>query len=410
MAQIQEPGLKGAEGRSSAQLSIREDSRNAQTTPETCPPLPAAGQKISQILALAGIEVNGSRPWDIQVRDDRFYKRVLSEGSLGAGESYADGWWEAEALDEFFTRIQRADVPQNVGVFLALWLALKSRLFNRQSKSRSGKLAREHYDLGNDIYEAMLDRRMQYTCAYWANASTLDEAQEDKLRLICRKIGLKPGMTVLELGGGFGGLAHFMASEYGCRVVSYNISKEQVRYGRELCKGHTVRFEDKDYRESIHEKELFDRAVSIGMCEHIGYKNYRPFLELVYSRLKDKGLFLLHTIGGNRSVTSTDYWIDKYVFPNSMIPSIAQLGKAMEGLWVMEDWHSFGPDYERTLLAWWDNFERAWPALRPKYGDRFYRRWKLYLMASAGTFRARKLQLWQIVLSKGELPSYTPVR
>jgi cyclopropane-fatty-acyl-phospholipid synthase len=372
--------------------------------------LPAAGRIVARLLARADIQVNGGRPWDIRVHDERFYRRILSEGSLGAGESYADGWWDVEALDDFFCRAHRAGLQKSVGRVAAFWHALKGGILNLQTKSRSRRVAEAHYDLGNDLYQAMLDRRMQYTCAYWKDAATLDHAQENKLSLICRKLRLAPGMTVLELGGGFGGLAHFMAAEYGCRVVSYNISREQVNYGRELCRGLPVRFEEQDYREAIHEKNRFDRVAAIGLCEHIGYKNYRGFLDLANGLLRDEGLFLLHTIGGNQTVITVDPWIDKYIFPNGMIPSIRQLGKAMEGLWVVEDWHNFGPDYDRTLLCWWENFARAWPALEPKYGSRFYRMWKYYLMGSAGAFRARKLQLWQIVLSKGDIPSYTPVR
>ena len=262
----------------------------------------------------------------------------------------------------------------------------------------------------NDLYEAMLDRTMQYTCAYWKNASNLDEAQVNKLDLICRKIGASPGMSVLELGGGFGGLAYYLAAERGCRVVSYNISGEQVRYARALCEGLPVRFEEKDYREAVYEPVGFDRVVSVGLCEHIGYKNYRGFLALVHRMLKSGGLFLLHTIGGNASYTYTDAWIDKYIFPNGMIPSVTQLGRAMEGLWVVEDWHNFGPDYDRTLMAWWHNFNSAWPKLRDKYGERFYRMWKFYLLSSAASFRTRRLQLWQLVLSKGDIPGYVPVR
>ena len=362
------------------------------------------------MLARADIQVNGARPWDIQVHDQRFYQRVLSEGTLGAGESYMDGWWDVDALDEFFARMHRINPYDTIGRWSTLWLALKGRIFNRQTKARAGKVAHEHYDIGNDIYKPMLGPRMQYTCAYWRGAETLDEAQENKLHLICRKLQLKAGMNVLELGGGFGGLAHFMAEQYGCRVVSYNISREQVAFGRELCQGLPVRFELKDYRDAANESEWFDRVVAIGLCEHIGYKNYRRFLEVAQSRLNDKGLFLLHTIGGNRSYTSTDAWIEKYIFPNGMVPSIAQLGRAMEGLFIVEDWHNFGPDYDKTLLAWWQNFERAWPALRSKYGDRFYRMWKFYVMGSAGGFRGRMLQLWQLVLSKGDIPFYTPVR
>lgn len=373
-------------------------------------PRSAAAKKVAEILAAADIQINGSRPWDIQVHDDRIFQRVLSHGTLGAGESYMDGWWDVEQLDEFFVRIHRIDPYESFATVGAMWLALKGRLFNRQSRWRARKVARQHYDIGNDLYEPMLGRTMQYTCAYWKSASSLDEAQENKMRLICRKLYLEPGMRVLELGGGFGALARFIASEYGCHVVSYNISSEQVDYGRHICGDLPVRFELKDYREAVNEAELFDRVAAVGLCEHIGHKNYRRFLETAHHRLKPRGFFLLHTIGGNESATSTDPWIDRYIFPNGTIPSIAQLGAAMEHLWVMEDWHNFGPDYDRTLLGWWHNFERAWPSLRGKYGDRFYRMWKFYLLGSAGSFRARKLQLWQVVLSKGDVAGYTPVR
>ena len=370
----------------------------------------ASHDLVAKILASSDVQLDGTRPWDIRVHDHRFFDRVLSHGSVGLGESYMDGWWQAEALDEFFDKVQRIELYKQVGRLSAFWLALKGRTINRQTAHRSRDVGREHYDLGNDLYEAMLGETMQYTCGYWRSASTLHEAQIQKLDLIARKLHLSPKMAVLELGGGFGGLARFLASEYGCKVVSYNISAEQIAYARDLCRGLSVRFEQRDYREAAKEPEDFDRVVSIGLCEHIGYKNYRSFLNFVHAKLKDGGLFLLHTIGGNVSYTSTDAWIDKYIFPNGMVPSIVQLGNAMEYHWVMEDWHNFGPDYDRTLMAWWNNFNRAWPELQKTYGERFYRMWKYYLMASAGTFRSRKLQLWQIVMSKGDVPSYTSVR
>jgi len=152
-------------------------------------------------------------------------------------------------------------------------------------------------------------------------------------------------------------------------------------------------------------------VVAVGLCEHIGPKNHRSFLELMHSKLKDGGLFLLHTIGNSRTLVATDPWIDKYIFSGGVIPSIPQLAAAMEELWVMEDWHNFGPDYDKTLMAWWDNFDTRYCTLdKQKYDRRFYRMWKLYLMMSAGAFRARRLQLWQIVLSKGNAEGYVPVR
>jgi cyclopropane-fatty-acyl-phospholipid synthase len=373
-------------------------------------PAPSEERAVRQMLARGDIEVNGSRPWDIQVYDDRFYRRLLAESSLGGGEAYMDGWWDVEALDVFFHKLELVDPYGNFGKLPLLLLSLKSQIVNCQSRLFSPEVAHKHYDLGNDLYEAMLDKHMQYTCGYWKNAMDLDGAQESKLHLICRKLYLEKGIRVLELGGGFGGLAHFMAANYGCEVVSYNISRQQVDYGRRLCAGLPVRFEERDYREAVQEPEPFDRVAAVGLCEHIGYKNYRGFLEVARARLRDEGLFLLHTIGANRSETYTDPWIDKYIFPNGMLPSVAQLGKAMEDLWIVEDWHNFGPDYDPTLMAWWKNFQAAWPSLRANYGDRFYRMWRFYLLACAGRFRARKMQLWQIVLSKGDIPSYAPVR
>jgi cyclopropane-fatty-acyl-phospholipid synthase len=373
----------------------------------------AAKEKVTQIAALADIQVNGTRPWDVQVKNDEFYQRLLSQGSMGFGESYMDGWWESQQLDETFAKIHSGQLHKKVRALPIIFLALKGKVLNMQTKSKSKKVAEDHYDLGNDLYELMLDKNMQYTCAYWKDAKNLEQAQINKLHMICKKLQLKKGMTVLELGGGFGGLARFMAKEYGCTVVSYNISKEQVKYGREFCKGLNVRFEEKDYRESVNEPEMFDRVVSIGLCEHIGYKNYKQFLETAHAKLKDGGLFLLHTIGGNISLTSTDPWIDKYIFPNGMLPSVAQLGDAYEGLFVMEDWHNFGPDYDKTCMAWWENFNKGYVKLKeknPRYDERFYRMWHFYLAASAGGFRARNLQLWQIVFSKGRKERYDTVR
>jgi len=321
-----------------------------------------------------------------------------------------DGWWDAEALDEFFARAKRADLHKRADKWGSAWLALKSRILNLQTRALARRVAEEHYDLGNDLYHSMLDSRMQYSCGYWPGATTLEQAQGNKLDLICRKLGLQTGMRVLELGGGFGGLAQFAAAEYGCEVVSYNISRQQVEFAKRLCRGLPVRFERKDYREASHEERTFDRAVSVGFCEHVGHRNFGTFLEVVHKNLKSGGLFLLQTIGGNQSCTSTDPWIDKYIFPGGLIPSMAQLSRAAEGLFVIEDLHNFGPDYDKTLMAWWERFEHAWPSLRARYGDRFYRMWKYYLLASAGSFRARALQLWQIVLSKGDIATYQPVR
>jgi cyclopropane-fatty-acyl-phospholipid synthase len=360
--------------------------------------MPNAEKLIRELLESGGIQVNGSNTFDPQIQNFSFYNRVLSDGALGLGESYMDGWWDCDALDELINKILRARLDQKIrGNYKLQWRLLKTKLTNRQSKKRAFQVGEQHYDIGNDLYTRMLDKRMLYTCGYWKNASTLDEAQEAKLELVCRKIGLQTGMTVLELGCGWGSFAKYAAEKYQAQVKAVTVSKEQVKLGRELCKGLPVDMELQDYR-SVEGK--YDRVISIGIMEHVGVKNYREYMQITDRTLKDDGIAFIHTIGGNRSTTATNAFTDKYIFPNGMLPSVAQLGRAMEGLFVMEDWHNFGPDYDRTLMEWHKNFEKAWPELKEKYGERFRRMWCYYLLSSAGGFRARDTQLWQIVMTK----------
>jgi cyclopropane-fatty-acyl-phospholipid synthase len=357
---------------------------------------------IEAIIHPAGITIDGSNPWDMHINDQRFLRRVLSEGSIGLGESYMDGWWDCDHLDEFFSRLMpmkpEDTVKKNVNFKFEI---LKSALFNKASKSRAFTIGEKHYDIGNDLFGKMLDKRMVYSCGYWNNVKNLDEAQEAKLDLTCRKLGLRPGDKVLDIGCGWGSF---------CRYASrrYEVSKEQVSYAREYCKGLPVEIRLQDYREL---DETFDHVVSIGMFEHVCHKNYRKYMEIVHRCLKDQGIFLLHTIGNNYSTVSVDPWIGKYIFPNSMIPSMKQISEAVERLFVIEDWHNFGMYYDPTLMSWFHNFDQNWHDLNQHYDDRFYRMWKYYLLSSAGTFRSRCLQVWQIVLSKNGIPAgYTPVR
>jgi cyclopropane-fatty-acyl-phospholipid synthase len=353
---------------------------------------------VEHLLGLAGITVNGDKAYDMQVHNEKLYRRLIADAALGLGESYMDGWWDAPALDQLIARITAADLEQKVKGNLKLKLqVLKSKFFNFQKRSRAFQVGEQHYDAGNDLYRAMLDKRMAYTCGYWKKARTLDDAQEAKLDLVCKKIGLREGMSVLELGCGWGSFAKFAAERYGAQVTGVTVSKEQVELGNAECKGLPVTIELKDYREV---SGVYDRVLSIGILEHVGYKNYRTYMEVTDRSLKDDGIAFIHTIGGNISTTMTNPWTDKYIFPNGMLPSIAQIARAMEGLFVMEDWHNFGPDYDKTLMAWYGNFEKAWPRLKEKYDEHFYRMWKFYLLSSAGGFRSRYNQLWQIVMTK----------
>lgn len=353
-------------------------------------------RRIADLLELAGVEIDGPASHDIQVHDERLYGRVLAGGSLALGEAYLDRWWDCRRLDEFFARVLRARLDERVRSRTWLWAALKARLLNRQSAGRVASMVRHHYDIGNDLYRAMLDRRMIYSCGFWAGAGDLDQAQEQKLELVCRKLGLEPGMRVLDIGCGWGGAARYAAEKYGVEVVGLTLSRRQAELAREVCAGLPVEIRLQDFR-GLDEK--FDRIYSLGMFEHVGPRNHRAYMETVKRCLVPDGLTVLHTIGGNVSVSRTEDWMDKYIFPGSVLPSAADIARASEGLFVLEDWHGFGPDYDRTLMQWHRNFTGAWDRLKDAYGERFRRMWEYYLLSCAGSFRARKNQVWQVVLA-----------
>ncbi|HVI60000.1 MAG TPA: cyclopropane fatty acyl phospholipid synthase [Luteimonas sp.] len=357
--------------------------------------------RVQSLLAEADIRIDGDRPWDLRLHDQRLPARLLAGGSLAFGESYMDGWWDAESLDGLLFHLLSAHVDDRAHGLADLRDALRARLFNLQSGHRAFEVGQRHYDLGNELYRAMLGKRLVYSCGYWRTAGNLDDAQEAKLNLICRKLGLQPGMRVLDIGCGWGEALKFAAERYGVSGVGVTISNEQAAFARELCQGLPVEIRVQDYREL---NERFDRILSVGMFEHVGVRNYRTYFEVARRCLADDGLFLLHSIGSNRSVTHTDPWIGKYIFPNSMLPSAAQVTEACEGLFVLEDWHNFGPDYDRTLQAWRANVEAAWDHLPERYDERFRRMWRYYLSASMAGFRARRLQLWQLVLSPNGVP------
>ncbi len=352
----------------------------------------------SDAFATVGVTINGNRPWDLQVHNPKLYERILSKGPLGFGEAYMDGWWDVEALDEFFFRVlyHRLDkkLPRDINT---LFYFLKSKFKNLQTKDRALEVAHKHYDIGNELFEKMLDKRMMYSCGYWEKATDLDDAQEAKLDFICRKLKLEKGMRLLEIGCGWGGFAKYAAEKYGVSVVAITISEQQALLAREVVKGLEVEIRVQDYRDV---NEQFDRVVSIAMLEAVGYRNFRQYMEVAERNLIQDGIFLIHTIGGNYDAKTTDPWIDKYIFPNGMLPSASQLSKAWQGLFVLEDWQNFGPYYEPTLLAWLKNFEQSWESIKSDYDDTFYRMWRYYLNASAASFRARKNHLWHIVLTK----------
>ncbi|HFQ7237954.1 cyclopropane fatty acyl phospholipid synthase [Citrobacter braakii] len=352
-----------------------------------------------ELLSQADIRINGTRAWDIQLHHAGFFKRVLQQGSLGLGESYMEGWWDCERLDILFCKILKAKLDQQMPGNLKDILRIASaRLFNLQSRSRAWIVGKEHYDIGNDLFALMLDPHMQYSCAYWKDATTLDDAQNAKLKMICEKLQLKPGMRLLDIGCGWGGLAEYAARHYGVAVEGVTISKEQQKMAQQRCEGLDVKILLQDYRDL---DKHYDRIVSVGMFEHVGPKNYDTYFSIADRCLKPDGLFLLHTIGSNKKGMSVDPWINKYIFPNGCLPAISHIAEASESRFVMEDWHNFGSDYDKTLMAWHERFNQAWPELSSRYSATFRRMFNYYLCACAGAFRARDIELWQVLFSRG---------
>jgi cyclopropane-fatty-acyl-phospholipid synthase len=357
----------------------------------------SAERQMTDLLATADIEINGNRPWDIQIKNKELFNRVSVTGSLGLGEAYMDGWWECQALDQLFFKLLSYGIERKFRTRPPVMTnAIRAAIFNCQSRRKAFEVGKRHYDAGNDLFEKMLDPHMVYSCGYWKDAENLIQAQENKMEMICRKLMLSPGMKLLDIGCGWGGLIKYAAQNYGISAVGLTISKEQAAWAKERCAGLPVEIRFQDYREA---EGAFDAVVSVGMFEHVGYKNHRTFMKIVLHCLKDEGLFLLHTIASNDSVRHCDPWIEKYIFPNSLLPSIKQMGDAMENHFIMEDWHNIGVDYDHTLMAWHENFEHNWHILKERYSERFYRMWRYYLLSLAGCFRSRYLQVWQVVMS-----------
>lgn len=353
---------------------------------------------IKELISETGITINGTESYDIQVHNSKFYHRVLSQGSLGLGESYMEGWWDCDDLDTFFHKIFMEEIEkkvQNNWQFISL--IAKAKIFNLQTKSKSLESIAHHYDIGNNLYENMLDPLMMYSCGYWDEVNNLNDAQEQKLKLICEKLQLKPGQKILDIGCGWGGFAYYAAKNYKVNVVGVTISAEQQKLAKERCKDLNVEIRFQDYRD-IDEK--FDRIVSIGMLEHVGYKNYDEFMNVITKNLSDTGICLLHFIASNETDLNTDPWIHKYIFPSGLIPSLSQIGKAMEEKLVLEDLQNIGLHYDYTLMAWQENFKNSWNSLKTEYDETFYRMWLFYLSISAASFRSRRLNLWQLVVTK----------
>ncbi len=367
-----------------------------------------ARSRIESLLDAAGIRIDGCAPTDMRVRDSRVYSWLSARGLRGLGEAYTNGWWEAADLDGLLQRVLQVHGDRDVRGIDEAALFIHSRLARLARPQRASVLGTHDEPPGLELLRSILGERMVPSCGYWKNAYNLAGAQEAKFDLVCRKLGLRPGMHVLDVGCGWGEALLFAAINYGVSGVGIALSQEEAEFARARCAGLPIEIRVQDYRLL---DGRFDRCWSIGMFEHVGAKNYRACFQAMRKCLAPDGLMLLQSVVSNRSVNRLEPWMEKYIHPGSAIPTAMQIGEAYAGLFVMEDWQNFGADYDRTLMAWRANFERSWPALREKHDDRFYRMWRFYLSAAAATFRCRRHQLWQVVFSANGLPqAYAAVR
>jgi cyclopropane-fatty-acyl-phospholipid synthase len=361
---------------------------------------------LERLLAGSGVKIGGDRPWDIRVNRDRLYRRAL-RGSLGIGESYIDGDWDCDALDELFRRVLSSGAQDKPLIRAARgFKTLQSRLTNLQTKSRSRAVAEEHYDLDHRMYALFLGPWNQYTCCFFDGTDDLERAEVLKLEMLCDKLELKPGDRLLDIGCGWGGLAKYAAATRGCEVTGISLSDQQIRYAVEYTKCLPVSIRRLDYRD-LPDSGLppFDRISIVGMIEHVGYKNYATLMGVVHQMLKPDGLFLLHTIGNCEETAVVDPWIEKHIFRNSMAPAMSQLSGAAEGKFVIEDWENYGQHYVPTLQAWHDRFNANWERIRAlptakPFDERFRRMWNYYLMSSKAAFDVEQLHLWQLVMTR----------
>lgn len=357
---------------------------------------------LRELFAKAGVTIGGREPWDLQVRESRAFDRVMRDGSIGFGEAFMEGWLDCPRVDQLADRVYRHDLAEQIDAKTAVFEAFKARVNPFGTRKRSFEIGERHYDTGNDLFEVMLDPYMIYSCGYWERAQTLEDAQRDKLELICRKLELQPGMRLLDIGCGWGGLARYAAEHFGVSVVGISVSKEQVELARRLAAGLPIEFRLVDYREV---DETFDRVVSVGMFEHVGRRHYREFFDVCGRCLAPGGLFLLHTVGYLKE-EPINPWYDKYVMPGVEFPTVANIVDHLGPNLALENFQTWeGSHYDRTLMAWFDRFDAGFDRLKHRYDDRFYRMWKLYLQGCAGGFRAGQMRVWQLVFSRGDLPS-----
>ena len=337
----------------------------------------------------------------LRFQDRRVPWDIIKDPDLGMGEAYMDGRMVFDEGDILhFGRLLRANNRfENTGGKLSS--SLSARLFTKarfelqqfNNRIRSKANAAHHYDIGNELYELMLDpEHMQYSCAYWPRADmTLAEAQEAKLVHIASKLALRDGQTVLDIGCGWGGLAIFLAQHFDVQVTGITLSEEQLDLARERTAeaglSSQVSFELADYRELAKGSARFDRIVSVGMFEHVGRPQFEQFFKCCATLLSADGIMLLHTIGRMGEPGLTDRFTSKYIFPGGYIPALSETLSASEkSRLIPSDIEPLRIHYARTLERWYANCLANEDQIVEMFDERFFRMWTLYLAGAATVF------------------------
>jgi cyclopropane-fatty-acyl-phospholipid synthase len=348
----------------------------------------------------------------LNVSDDSVWYDIITKANLGIAEGYMHGKIDVDPLPLFLSllndtsigtrRKEKFDVLGMVIGAIEAPTQMMGWLFNLQTKELSSRVTKQHYDAGNDLYEVMLGPSMSYTCAYWKDAENLDQAQEAKFNLIMRKLELQPGMKVADLGMGWGTAAAYMHKHGKVNVTGVSLSEKQVEWAQNNLVKDGLRFIWSDYREHCEDPDIvgtYDRIYSIGMFEHIGPKNYEPFFKCIKALLKPDGLAVVHTIGEPDFVAASDQFLEKYIFPGAVIPTLPMATKAFEHHFILEDFQNFGHDYSKTLAAWHVNSLKFFRENPNAYSPEFQRMWEYYLKMCEALFELRINQLWHFVLS-----------
>jgi cyclopropane-fatty-acyl-phospholipid synthase len=349
------------------------------------------------------------KPLTLKILNKKLNYKLLINPELSFPEAYMNGEIKIENgtlldfLNLTFKNLGRSEI-NTTGYFIKKILHAYRFLTNFNLPLRSKKNVEHHYDLGEELYNLFLDKKFRmYSCAYWKSTEeSLEQAQQNKINHIIKKLDLRTGQKVLDIGCGWGGLCFEMAKQSECEVTGITLSKNQYEYcikkSKELKLDNQCHFELLDYR---HLKGKFNRIVSVGMVEHVGRKFYKTFFKKINDLMTEDGLSLIHTIGSTEPKSPPQPWISRYIFPGGLVPSGSDLIDAIEktGL-VLTDMESLIRHYDQTLKAWLERFQDNRSKAKKMYDERFCKMWEFYLASCSAAFKYRDLLVYQLQIAK----------